>query len=89
LTYSNVEYARTGDLFYVLGPKDFVVAKPRTVSDHIDWLLARQRYAEALECAQKEEAAGGINLAPHHSVEEIGQMYLVYLFEQGKYVRKL
>jgi hypothetical protein len=72
-------------LFYVLGPKDLVVAEARTADDHIAWLLARERYEDALACAQStEEQEGVVNLSPNHTVESIGQAYLSTLFDQGK-----
>ena len=37
-------------LFYVLAPKDLVVARPRDLDDHVSWLLALQRYEAAVCC---------------------------------------
>ncbi|KAI9591225.1 hypothetical protein BDF19DRAFT_455828 [Syncephalis fuscata] len=71
--------ATTGDLFYVLGPKDLIVAEARTADDHIAWLLARERYADALTCAQSTEEQEGMTGLT------IGQAYLETLFEQEAY----
>ncbi|RKP23011.1 hypothetical protein SYNPS1DRAFT_25028 [Syncephalis pseudoplumigaleata] len=80
----NLACAAAGDLFYVLGPKDLVVAEARTADDHIAWLLARERYEDALACAQStEEQEGVASLSPEHTVEAIGQAYLSTLFDQG------
>jgi hypothetical protein len=35
-------------LFYVLAPKDLVVARPRDLDDHVAWLLALQQYEAAV-----------------------------------------
>jgi hypothetical protein len=39
-------------LFYIVSPKDIVVARPRDVDDHITWLLQHDKYQPALEAAQ-------------------------------------
>jgi hypothetical protein len=43
-------------LFYIVSPKDVVVARPTDVEDHVDWLLRQGRFEEALRVA--EEAKG-------------------------------
>ena len=34
----------TESLFYVVSPKDIVVARPRDLDDHVTWLMERKRY---------------------------------------------
>ncbi|KAI8921093.1 hypothetical protein DFJ77DRAFT_448518 [Powellomyces hirtus] len=70
--------------FYIVSPKDIVVAKPRNLSDHVEWLVERKRYEEALSAA---ESAG-----PHdegqmhvHSIVDIGQKYMGTLLEEGRF----
>ena len=35
-----------------MSPKDVVVGKPRDEDDHVDWLLERESFAEALDFAE-------------------------------------
>lgn len=37
-------YMSTECLFYVVSPRDIVVATPRDLDDHIGWLMERKRY---------------------------------------------
>ncbi|KAG5460394.1 MAG: LOW QUALITY PROTEIN: hypothetical protein BJ554DRAFT_7565, partial [Olpidium bornovanus] len=56
------DYFPSEDLFYVVSPKDLVVAQPRDLDDHIGWLLGHFKYEEAL--AALEEAMplhGGVD----------------------------
>ncbi|XP_075752074.1 vacuolar protein sorting-associated protein light isoform X4 [Rhipicephalus microplus] len=38
-------------LFFVVSPKDVIVAKPRDQDDHMDWLLQHEKYEEAVQFA--------------------------------------
>jgi hypothetical protein len=68
------------DLFFVVSPKDVVVARPRDAADHVSWLVDQQRYAEALDAAEKLKDQHGHVL----DVKAIGIKYIKHLFEQGK-----
>jgi hypothetical protein len=35
-------------LYYIVAPKDIVLARPRDLDDHVSWLLERERYELAL-----------------------------------------
>jgi len=56
------------------------MAKPRDLDDHISWLLERQRYEEALQAAEKNP-----NLLHVHNILDIGQKYLAFLVQGGKF----
>ena len=47
-----LDHLATESLFYIVSPRDIVVAKPRDLDDHIRWLVDRQRYEEALAAAE-------------------------------------
>jgi hypothetical protein len=72
----------TGRCYIVLSPKDIVIVKPRDSKDHIDWLVERQRYEEALEVLEKlgDSQGGDINAS------EIGQKYVEHLVADGEFV---
>ena len=53
------EHSEGESLFYIISPKDIVVAKERDQDDHIDWLLDKKKYE-----VSGEEAG----LGQHHYV---------------------
>lgn len=78
-SYVNGRWA-AGDepLYYVVSPKDIVVAKPRDTEDHINWLLERGQYDKAL--VEVEATQGRKEL-----YEEVGSRYLDHLLAEKKY----
>ncbi|KAI8852801.1 hypothetical protein BC829DRAFT_360401 [Chytridium lagenaria] len=71
--------------FYVVSPKDIVVAKPRDLDDHIEWLVERARYEEALQAAEGANTKGYTGRLSVTQVVEIGVKYLGSLVTEGKY----
>ncbi|KDN36144.1 vacuolar protein sorting-associated protein 41 [Tilletiaria anomala UBC 951] len=71
--------------FFVVTPTDIIIARPRTRKDHIDWLLDRRQYAQALSeieaMGSKQAALLGYDSA------DIGRNYLKYLVEVGNFLR--
>lgn len=41
---SSLEHSEGESLFYIVSPRDVVVAKERDQDDHIDWLLEKKKY---------------------------------------------
>ncbi len=39
-----LDYLKDENTFFIVCPKDIAVAKPRTLDDHIDWLIERQKF---------------------------------------------
>ncbi|OWA52572.1 Vacuolar protein sorting-associated protein 41-like protein [Hypsibius exemplaris] len=62
-------------LYFVVSPKDIVVAKPLDLDDVIDWLLERGKFDEAMTVATKD--AG--RQITKHNIRDIGRRYLEYL----------
>lgn len=84
------------DMFYVMGPKDLFVARPRGLDDHIEWLLEHEKYGDALEAARQAAITYGttkdeengieiINGSKKLNVREIGETYLNWLINEEKY----
>lgn len=49
--FSPTEHSEGEPLFYIISPKDVVVAKERDQDDHIDWLLEKKKYeVSVVEC---------------------------------------
>ncbi|CAG8570731.1 10525_t:CDS:10, partial [Cetraspora pellucida] len=79
-----LDYFPSEDMFYVVSPKDLVLAKPRDSDDHVGWLLDRSRYEEALASLHEAQAWGGSKV---YDLDEIGERYLVYLIKQEEYTK--
>jgi hypothetical protein len=66
--------------FLIVSPKDIVVGKPRDTDDRIDWLLAHERFLEALEAAE-----GNKKGLKRHTVVAVGRLYLDNLLDLCRY----
>lgn len=69
------------DVFLVLTPSDLVLVRPRDAADHIDWLVDRERYEEALTAAEELQAKHGGAL----DVQAIGLKYMRHLISEENY----
>ncbi|KAI7993359.1 hypothetical protein LOK49_LG11G02821 [Camellia lanceoleosa] len=65
-------------LYYIVSPKDVVIAKPRDAKDHISWLLQHGWHEKAL--ATVEAGQGRSEL-----LDEVGSSYLDHLIVERKY----
>ncbi|GFZ48801.1 hypothetical protein JCM24511_06550 [Saitozyma sp. JCM 24511] len=82
--YGLIKSRRTGDeVFFVVSPADVIVVRPRDEADHIEWLVERERYEEALDAAEKLQSAHGNAL----DAKAIGIKYMQHLVEQGDFER--
>ncbi|CAG8436458.1 3839_t:CDS:10 [Diversispora eburnea] len=79
-----LDYYPSEDMFYVVSPKDLVLAKPRDLDDHISWLLDRYRYEEALSTLKEAQAWGGSKV---YDLTEVGEKYLGYLVDEGEFAK--
>ncbi|XP_020616436.1 vacuolar protein sorting-associated protein 41 homolog [Orbicella faveolata] len=68
------------NLFYIVSPKDLVLAKPRNIDDHIKWLTDHGKYEEALAATETNSKE-----VKKHNQQDIGRAYLKSLMEEGKY----
>ncbi|KAK7262225.1 hypothetical protein RJT34_29788 [Clitoria ternatea] len=78
-SYAGGQWA-AGDepLYYIVSPKDVVIAKPRDTEDHIAWLLQHGWHEKAL--AVVESGQGRSEL-----LDEVGSKYLDHLIVERKY----
>ncbi|KAI9080167.1 hypothetical protein K1719_037845 [Acacia pycnantha] len=78
-SYAGGQWA-AGDepLYYIMSPKDVVIAKPRDTEDHIAWLLQHGWHEKAL--AVVESGQGRSEL-----LDEVGSRYLDHLIVERKY----
>ncbi|KAL2507031.1 Vacuolar protein sorting-associated protein 41-like protein [Forsythia ovata] len=78
-SYAGGQWA-AGDepLYYIVSPKDVVIAKPRDTEDHISWLLQHGWHEKALEAVEAGQGRSEL-------VDEVGSRYLDHLIVERKY----
>ncbi|XP_015273395.1 PREDICTED: vacuolar protein sorting-associated protein 41 homolog [Gekko japonicus] len=74
------EYSEGESLFYIISPRDVVVAKERDQDDHIEWLLEKKKYEEALMAAEISQKT-----MKKHKIQDIGLGYIEHLLKIGEY----
>lgn len=70
----------SADLFYVLSPKDLVIARTRDLDDHVEWLLENGRYEHALDLVIKGK---GLD-RDRFNLKEVGKRYLETLMAKSE-----
>ncbi|XP_019199476.1 PREDICTED: vacuolar protein sorting-associated protein 41 homolog isoform X2 [Ipomoea nil] len=78
-SYAGGQWA-AGDepLYYIVSPKDVVIAKPRDAEDHINWLLQHGCHEKALEAVEASKGRSEL-------VDEVGSRYLDHLIVERQY----
>lgn len=67
--------------FYVVcSPKDIIIVKPRDEADHVEWLVERRKYAEALTEITRLERAG---IVRGLDAGTVGRKYIRHLVDEG------
>jgi hypothetical protein len=78
--------------YVILSPRDLVLVMPRDRRDHVEWLVERARYEEALKEAEEIEAQERMSVVKtdedpktkmHLTAQEIGQKYVEHLVSEG------
>ena len=78
--------------YVILSPRDLVLVMPRDRRDHVQWLVERARYEEALKEAEEIEAqermavvkTDDVDMAKMHlTAQEIGQKFVEHLVSEG------
>ncbi|KAL3690864.1 hypothetical protein R1sor_004515 [Riccia sorocarpa] len=67
-------------LYYVVSPKDVVIARPRDAEDHISWLLNHGKHEKALAAVEAGQARPEL-------MEEVGSRYLDHLLLERQYAQ--
>uniref|UniRef100_A0A162A733 Vacuolar protein sorting-associated protein 41 homolog n=1 Tax=Daucus carota subsp. sativus TaxID=79200 RepID=A0A162A733_DAUCS len=80
-SYTGGQWA-AGDepFYYIVSPKDVIIAKPRDAEDHISWLLQHGWHGKALEAV--EAGKGSIQL-----LDKVGSKYLDHLIGRRNYAK--
>jgi len=78
--------------YVILSPRDLVLVMPRDRRDHVEWLVQRARYEEALKEAEEIEAQERMAVVKtdevdktkiHLTAQEIGQKFVEHLVGEG------
>ncbi|PRP85869.1 vacuolar protein sorting-associated protein [Planoprotostelium fungivorum] len=64
-------------MYYVVSPRDIVVARPRDLDDHVAWLMERKKYEAALRVARQSEALLNV-----HKLVDIAGKYIQELITE-------
>ncbi|KAK0175633.1 hypothetical protein PV327_009369 [Microctonus hyperodae] len=67
--------------FFIVSPKDIVVASLYDVDDRIEWLLSHKKFEQALEAVTLNDGKD----CKRHSLIYVGRVYLDHLLACGKY----
>ncbi|KAK3752405.1 hypothetical protein QZH41_008609, partial [Actinostola sp. cb2023] len=76
----HLENVAEDNLFYIVSPKDIVLAKPRDMDDHIGWLMLHGKYEEALSAVELNKKE-----VKKHNYQDIGRAYLKWLMDNENY----
>ncbi|XP_060554893.1 vacuolar protein sorting-associated protein 41 homolog isoform X2 [Ruditapes philippinarum] len=76
----HLENVKEDNLFYIISPKDVVVARPRDMDDHITWLIRHEDFEEAMNAATLNSKE-----LKRHTFQDIGRQFLNYLIEQNRF----
>ncbi|KIR53471.1 vacuolar protein sorting 41 [Cryptococcus gattii Ru294] len=80
--YSLVKSQKPGEeAFLVISPADVIVVRPRDEADHIEWLVERERFQEALEAAEEMQKKHGSAF----DIKGIGLKYMRHLVSKEQF----
>lgn len=72
-----LEYLYEDNLYFIISPKDVVIAKPKEEDDHIEWLIGKKKFEQALidirSCKQLKK----------YNRTSVGRLYLKHLIEEN------
>ena len=77
---AHTERPNDSGVFFIVSPRDMVVARPRDFDDHISWLLDRRLFGQAVE--EAEMHPGQLR---RHKLHDIGEKYLGQLTEAREF----
>jgi tetratricopeptide (TPR) repeat protein len=65
------------EIYFIVCPKDIILAKPREDDDHVAWLVERNRFDEALDAIKESRNMRRFTYA------DVGRDYMDFLIERG------
>ncbi|KAH7727966.1 Vacuolar assembly protein VPS41 [Aphelenchoides avenae] len=64
-------------MYFMLSPKELMLARPCSVDDRVEWFMENQLYVEAVECAVENQDA-----LTNKSVQDIGKVLIEHLIQR-------
>ena len=83
LEYLPAEEAQLDACYFIASPNDVIVAKPRTVQDHVAWLLNHDKLQEAFAVVESSPIYG--ETERKEMLTEIGQSIIMFYIEAKEY----
>lgn len=74
----HLEHVAEENRYFVVSPRDIVVASVYDANDQVEWLLKHQMYEEALDAVKN---------ADKFSLQQVGGAYIDYLFAEKEYAK--
>lgn len=72
-----LEYLYEDNLYFIISPKDVVIAKPKEEDDHIEWLVSKKKFEQALVDIR------AFKELKKYSKSIVGRLYLKHLIEEN------
>ncbi|CAG9772738.1 unnamed protein product [Ceutorhynchus assimilis] len=69
------------NMFFIVAPKDVVIASPYDLDDRIQWFIQHNKFEEALDILMHNDG----RKIHRHTVQSVGVDYLDHLLSQGMY----
>ncbi|KAG5873450.1 hypothetical protein JTB14_007217 [Gonioctena quinquepunctata] len=67
--------------FFIVAPKDVVIASPYDLDDRIQWFIQHNKYDDALNILMQNDTRG----IRRHTIQSVGVDFLDYLLSRGMY----
>ncbi|XP_074600039.1 vacuolar protein sorting-associated protein 41 homolog isoform X4 [Brevipalpus obovatus] len=72
-----LEYLASDGIYFIVCPKDLIMATPKEDDERISWLIDRKYFDEALDLVKRTRSCR------NHTTLSVGKAFLNYLFEQN------
>eukprot|EP01080_Neovahlkampfia_damariscottae_P008010 gene8010-12475_t len=78
-THYKLEHNTFDEVYYIVAQSDIIAAKPRDLTDHLQWLIEKERFVEALQCARENEKK-----LINFTLYDVGKEYIKHLLFKEK-----
>lgn len=73
-------YLKEENFYFIVCPKDLILAKAREENDHINWLLSRAKFREAMDRVRYNIER---KCYQQHTIESVGLLFIQHLLTKG------
>lgn len=79
---NHYQLVTTGEVYYIISPKDIITAKKRDLDDRIEWRLQMGHFEEALRLLQYLPID---EVSKRYSIPMVGKLYMEHLLAEADY----